>query len=196
MSFGLSSIPHRFRPASHFDPYRYRWRSMIGHTDGSVLNNDSERPGRGSRTPAARARSSSSRPAAVGSAAGRPGWTPTRSDKSIGSGSKHGPALPGPASARRRRSSTGTRALARRCVTRGQYSESLPVFLPCPVRVHPPCPVRVHPGRPAANPTAVGWDAEQRARAASVRLPRKGRSELSFRTDPSVCPIMLRHRCR
>ena len=46
---------------------------MIGHTDGSVLNDDSECPGRGSRTPAVRARSSSSQPVAVGSAAGRPG---------------------------------------------------------------------------------------------------------------------------
>ena len=56
---------------------------------GSVLNDDSECPGRGSRTPAVRARSSSSQPAAVGSAAGRPGWTVTRSDKSLGSDSKH-----------------------------------------------------------------------------------------------------------
>ena len=31
---------------------------MTGHTDGSVLNDDSECPGRGSRTPAVRARSS------------------------------------------------------------------------------------------------------------------------------------------
>ena len=29
-----------------------------------------------------------------------------------------------------------------------------------------------------------------------VRLPRPGRSESSFRTDPSACPIMLRHRYR
>ena len=29
---------------------------MIGHTDGSVLNDDSERPGSGSRTPAVRGR--------------------------------------------------------------------------------------------------------------------------------------------
>ena len=29
---GLPSIPHRFRPASHSVPYRYRWRSIIGHT--------------------------------------------------------------------------------------------------------------------------------------------------------------------
>ena len=71
--FGLPSIPHRFRSASHYVPYRYRWRSMIGHTDGSVLNDDSERLGRGSRIPAVRARSSSSQPAAVGCAAGRPG---------------------------------------------------------------------------------------------------------------------------
>ena len=42
---------------------------MIGHKDGSVLNDDSECPGRGSRTPLARARSSSSQPVAVGSAA-------------------------------------------------------------------------------------------------------------------------------
>ena len=44
---------------------------MVGHTEGSVLNDDSECPGRGSRTPAVRARSSSSQPVAVGSAAGR-----------------------------------------------------------------------------------------------------------------------------
>ena len=49
----------------------------MGHTDGSVLNNDSECPGRGSRTPAVRARSSSSQPEAAGSAAGRPGCTLT-----------------------------------------------------------------------------------------------------------------------
>ena len=61
---------------------------MTGHMDESVLNDDSECPGRGSRTPAVRARSSSSQPAAVGSAAGRPGWTVTRSDNSIGSESK------------------------------------------------------------------------------------------------------------
>ena len=72
-SFGLSSIPHRFRSASHSVPYRYRWRSMIEHTDGSALNNDSERPGCGTRTLAARSSSSSSQPVAVGCAAGRPG---------------------------------------------------------------------------------------------------------------------------
>ena len=71
--FILLLTPHRFRSASHSVPYRYRWRSMIGHTDGSVLNDDSECPGRGSRTPAVRARSSSSQPVVVGSAAGRPG---------------------------------------------------------------------------------------------------------------------------
>ena len=71
--FGLSSIPRRFRSAIHYIPYRYRCRSMIGHTDGSVLNDDSECPGRGSRTPAVRARSSLSQPVAVGCAAGRPG---------------------------------------------------------------------------------------------------------------------------
>ena len=45
-----------------------------------------------------------------------------------------------------------------------------------------------------ALPTATGWDEELRARTAGVRLPRQGHSESSFRTDPSVCPIMLRHR--
>ena len=65
---------------------------MIGHEDGYVLNDDSERPGRGSRTPAVRARSSSSQPVAVGSAAGRrPGWAPARQGWNIGrSDSKHG----------------------------------------------------------------------------------------------------------
>ena len=43
---------------------------MTGHTDGSVLNDDSERPGRGSRTLAVRARGSSSQPVAVGREAG------------------------------------------------------------------------------------------------------------------------------
>ena len=52
--------------------------------------------------------------------------------------------------------------------------------------------VRVHPGRPAALPAASGWDEELRARTAGVRLPRPGHSESLFRTDPSVCPIMLR----
>ena len=56
--------------------------------------------------------------------------------------------------------------------------------------------VRVHPGRPAAHPMAVGRDKELRARIAAVRLPRPGHSESSFGTDPSVCPIMLRHRYR
>ena len=37
---------------------------------------------------------------------------------------------------------------------------------------------------------------ELRARTGGVRQPRLGRSESSFRTDPSVCPIMLRHRYR
>ena len=72
-SFSLSSIQHQFRSASHSVPYWYRWRSMIGHMDGSVLNDDTECPGRGSSTPAVQARSSSSQPVAVGSAAGRPG---------------------------------------------------------------------------------------------------------------------------
>ena len=31
--------------------------------------------------------------------------------------------------------------------------------------------VRVHPGRPAALPTATGWDDKLRARSAGVRLP-------------------------
>ena len=58
--------------------------------------------------------------------------------------------------------------------------------------------VRVHPGRPAAllTRTATGWDEELRARTAGVRLPRPERSESSFRTDPSLCPIMLRLRYR
>ena len=56
--------------------------------------------------------------------------------------------------------------------------------------------VRVYPGRPAAHPTATGWDEELRARIAGVRLPRPGNSESSFRTGPSVCLIMLRHRYR
>ena len=58
--------------------------------------------------------------------------------------------------------------------------------------------VRVHLGRPAALPTATGWDEELRARTAgvTVRLPRPGHSESSFRTDSAVCPIMLRHLCR
>ena len=43
----------------------------------------------------------------------------------------------------------------------------------------------------------LGHDEELRARTAGVRLPRQGpHSEPSFRTDPSVCPIMLRHRYR
>ena len=33
-----------------------------------------------------------------------------------------------------------------------------------------------HPGRPAAHPTATGWDEELRARTAGVRLPRPGHS--------------------
>ena len=57
-----------------------------------------------------------------------------------------------------------------------------------------PCLVRVRPGRPAAHPAAVGWGEELRARTAGVRLPRPGPSESSFRTDPSVCPVMLRRR--
>ena len=58
--------------------------------------------------------------------------------------------------------------------------ESLPILQPCLVRDHP--------GRPAAHPTAVGWDeaSELRARSAGVRLPRPGRSESSFRTDQYV----------
>ena len=42
--------------------------------------------------------------------------------------------------------------------------------------------VRVHPGRPAALPTATGWDEELRARTAGVRLQRPGHSESLFRT--------------
>ena len=51
-------------------------------------------------------------------------------------------------------------------------------------------------GRPAALPTATGWDEELRARNDGIRLPRPGRSESSLRTDPSVCPITLRRRYR
>ena len=60
------------------------------------------------------------------------------------------------------------------------------------------CPilVRVHPGRPAALPTATGWDEELRARTAGVRLPRPGHSESSFWTESSICPVMLSHRYR
>ena len=39
-------------------------------------------------------------------------------------------------------------------------------------------------GRVAAAGTGPG---------AGARLPRPGRSESSFRRDPSVCPVMLRH---
>ena len=49
--------------------------------------------------------------------------------------------------------------------------------------------LRVHPGRPAALPTATGWDEELRARTAGVRLPRPGHSESSFRTDPSLTGV-------
>ena len=41
--------------------------------------------------------------------------------------------------------------------------ESLPVLSPCLVRIHP--------GRPAAHPTATGWDEELLDRTAGVRLP-------------------------
>ena len=60
----------------------------------------------------------------------------------------------------------------------GLCLESLPILLSDLVRVHP--------GRPAALPTATGWDEELRARTAGVRLPRPGHSESSFTTDPSV----------
>ena len=73
-------------------------------------------------------------------------------------------------------------------VTRGERWEPLPILLSDLLRVHP--------GRPAEIPTAAGWGEELRARTAGVRLPRPGRSESSFRTDPSVCPVMLRHRYR
>ena len=46
---------------------------------------------------------------------------------------------------------------------------------------------RVHPGRPAALPTATGWDAELLTRTAGVRLPRPGHSESSIgRIHPYV----------
>ena len=35
-----------------------------------------------------------------------------------------------------------------------------------------PCPARLDPGRPAAHPTAAGWDKELLGRTAGVRLPR------------------------
>ena len=56
--------------------------------------------------------------------------------------------------------------------------------------------VRPHPGpagRPAAHPTATGWDEELRARTAGVPVTTTAAGP-SFKTDPSVCPIMLRHR--
>ena len=40
------------------------------------------------------------------------------------------------------------------------------------------------------------WDEELWARTANVRLRRPGHSESSFRTDQSVCLMMLRHRYR
>ena len=54
---------------------------MIGHTDGSVLNDDSERPGRGSRTLAGRARCSSSRSQPVAVEARRPDPDELRPDR-------------------------------------------------------------------------------------------------------------------
>ena len=54
----------------------------------------------------------------------------------------------------------------------------------------------VHPGRLAVHPTAAGWDEELRTRTAGVRLPRLGRSESLFRTDPSIFQVMLSHRYR
>ena len=54
--------------------------------------------------------------------------------------------------------------------------------------------VRVHPGRPAAPPTATGWDEELRARTAA------GPPVYHYRglgtPSPSVCPVMLRDRYR
>ena len=75
----------------------------------------------------------------------------------------------------------GPRLRERRAVSvRGDGSclESLPILLSDLVRVHP--------GRPAALPTATGWDEELLAWTAGVRLPRPGHSESSFRTDPST----------
>ena len=72
-SLCLSSIPHRFRSASHSVSYRYLWRGMSGHMDGSILNDDLARPGSGSRTQEVLASSSSSQPTAVGFEAGQPG---------------------------------------------------------------------------------------------------------------------------
>ena len=45
--------------------------------------------GRGSRTPVAQSRSSSSQPVAAGCAAGGPGWALTRHGQNIGGDSKH-----------------------------------------------------------------------------------------------------------
>ena len=80
-------LPHRFRAAGQSVPYRRRWRSMAGRFDGSVPDDDSERPGRGGRTPAARP-SSSSQPVAVGCDSDRPGRPLTRQGENIGRGSQ------------------------------------------------------------------------------------------------------------
>ena len=55
--------------SGHSVPSRYRWRSMTGHTDGPVRNDDSERPARASCVKVAHRRS--------GPAAPRPGPPPS-----------------------------------------------------------------------------------------------------------------------
>ena len=54
-----------------------------------------------------------------------------------------------------------------------------PILLSDLVRVHILLSdlVRVHPGRPAALPTATGWDEELRAWTSGLRLPRPGHSD-------------------
>ena len=47
-----------------------------------------------------------------------------------------------------------------------------------------------------AGGASEGWDKKLRARTAGVRLPRPGHSESWFKTVPSICPVMLRHRYR
>ena len=84
--------------------------------------------------------------------------------------------------------SRGYHGPARRAMDRSMARclESLPILLSDLVRVRP--------GRPAALPTATAGKRSCGPRC--LRLPRPWHSESSFRTDPSVCPIMLRHRHR
>ena len=50
------------------------------------------------------------------------------------------------------------------------------------------------PAGGASDGCGLGRGAAGPDRRCAVRLPRQGHSESSFRTDPSVCPVMLRHR--